>query len=135
MASLWQKKTGMWCVTYRENGKQRARSLRTKDKREALKLKRAIETMLEERGAVALHASDQPQPEKKNPTLDEFWSEFLPWAAGHRSQSTVEKALKEKNNVIEIILSLIIVSVFLCRSWLCQILTLYRKRTFSYSGG
>jgi hypothetical protein len=36
MASLWQrKKTGVWYVTYRENGKQRARFLRTKDKREA----------------------------------------------------------------------------------------------------
>ena len=91
MASLWQKKTGVWCVTYREDGKQRVRSLRTKDKREALKLKRAIETMLDERGAVELHVSDRPQPEKRNPTLDEFWRDFHAWATGHRSQSTVEE--------------------------------------------
>ena len=33
MASLWQKGAGIWCVAYRENGKQHVRSLRTRSKR------------------------------------------------------------------------------------------------------
>ena len=63
MASLWQKQSGLWCVTYRENGKKRTRSLRTRDKREARKLKRAIETTLEKRGTVVLDVSDRPKSE------------------------------------------------------------------------
>jgi hypothetical protein len=45
MASLWRQKSGMRCVTYRELGLQRVCSLRTRDRREALKLERAIETV------------------------------------------------------------------------------------------
>ena len=89
MACLWQKKNGTWCVTYRENGKQRARSLRTKEKREALKLKRAIETMLDERGAVSLQITDRPKSKQKNPTLDEFWQDFSKWTATLRDRTTV----------------------------------------------
>jgi hypothetical protein len=87
MASLWQrKKTGVWYVTYRENGKQRARSLRTEDKRESLKLKPAIEAMLDERGAVAFHVSDRPQAERKSPR----------WTSSGRSSSHGPKASARK---------------------------------------
>lgn len=91
MASLWQKKSGTWCVTFRENGRQHVRSLRTKDKREALKLKRAVETTLEEHGKVVLRVSDRPEAEHKNPTLDEFWDQFLRWANTNRSRRTVDE--------------------------------------------
>jgi integrase/recombinase XerC len=91
MASLWQKKSGTWCVTYRESGNQRVRSLRTKDRREALKLKRAIETKLEERGTFSLIVSDKPAEVHKNPPLPEFWSEFRSWATMHRSRRAVEE--------------------------------------------
>lgn len=90
MASLWQKKkTGLWCVTYREHGRRRTRSLRTREKREALKLKRAIETMLEERGTMVLTVSDRPKPKEKNPTVDAFWQPFLRWAEMNRSRQAI----------------------------------------------
>ncbi len=44
MASLWRKKgIGIGCITYREDGKHRVRSLRTTDKREAIWLRRAVD--------------------------------------------------------------------------------------------
>ncbi len=92
MASLWKKKqSGLWCITYRENGKQRVRSLRTKNKREALKLKREIETILEDEGELVLNVSDKPKSEHKNPRIDEFWIQFKDWASQNRSRSAAEE--------------------------------------------
>jgi hypothetical protein len=91
MASLWQMKSGVWCVTFRQNGKQRVRSLRTKDKRTALKLKRAVETTLDESGAVVLEVSDRPKPPIKNPTVEDFWGRFYHWTVTNRAPSTVKE--------------------------------------------
>ena len=91
MASLWQKRGGTWCVTYRDRGKQRVRSLRTKDRREALKLKRAIETSLDDNGSVVLEVCDRPKQETKNPTMDDFWESFMRWAHCNRAARTVEE--------------------------------------------
>ncbi len=91
MACLWQNKYDVWCVTYRENGRQRVRSLRTKSKREAVKLQREIESLLDDDEPVEFVVKEQPKEPPKNPTVDEFWAEFLPWAQAHRSPSTVEE--------------------------------------------
>ena len=102
MASLWQKKKGgVWCVTYRENGRQRVRSLRTKNKREAIKVQREIESILEEQGTVALQVLDRPLPEQKNPLLEEFWGHFFsgPLRIVHHAplKSTEIGSLNRKN--------------------------------------
>ncbi len=91
MASLWQKKSGLWCIVYRENGKRQVRSLKTRDKREALKLARAVESTLYERGRVALHVSDRPKPQSRDPLLDEFWADFVRRVAPNRSPRTMEE--------------------------------------------
>ena len=92
MASMWQKrKHGVWFITYRENGKQRVRSLRTKDRREAQRLKRTIETMLDGGAAVTLNVSERMVPEDKDPLLDEFWISFNAWAIENRAARTVEE--------------------------------------------
>ncbi|HRI86614.1 MAG TPA: site-specific integrase [Candidatus Hydrogenedentes bacterium] len=89
MASLWRKKsTGIWYVTYREKNNQRVRSLRTKDKREAARLRRTIETVVDEHGTVVLNATE---PIKKNPTLEKFWPKFHSWAVVNRSATTVDE--------------------------------------------
>jgi hypothetical protein len=91
MACLWRKENGIWCVTYRENGKQRARSLRTKNRREALQLKSAIELNLASGQSVFLKVTDEPPEATKNPKLDEFWSDFYRWALENRTPSTIEE--------------------------------------------
>ena len=91
MACLWQKQSGIWCITYRENGKQRVRSLRTKSKREALKLQREIESLLTEDRPVEVAVKEKPKTRPRNPTMDEFWEDFLPWAKAHRAANTVEE--------------------------------------------
>jgi hypothetical protein len=91
MACLWQNKYDVWCLTYRENGKQSVRSLRTKSKREAVKLQREVESILDGNEAVDFRVQEQPKEVPKNPTLDGFWKDFLPWAQAHRTPSTVEE--------------------------------------------
>ncbi len=92
MASIHRKaKGGTWYITYRQDGKQRHRSLGTTNTRNARRLKREIEFMLDEKGAVELVVSDRSKDESKNPTLAEFWEEFLPWAHDHRAPSTVDE--------------------------------------------
>ncbi len=91
MASLWRKQNGIWYISYRENGKQQARSLRTNDRREALQLKRAIELNLGASRPVFLKVTDKPPETSRNPKLDEFWNEFQRWALDNRSPSTVEE--------------------------------------------
>mgnify|MGYP006295908139 FL=1 len=91
MACLWQKGSGIWCITYRENGKQHVRSLRTRSKREAVKLQREIESLLEEGVSPHVLIRETPREPRKDVTVDEFWDEFLEWAQAHRSPSTVEE--------------------------------------------
>lgn len=92
MASLWKKpKSDIWCVSYRENGRQRVRSLQTRSKREALKLKQAIEVTLDENGSFALEVRHEPSPATTNPTLAEFWDSFEQWAIEHRTTKTIEE--------------------------------------------
>jgi integrase len=91
MASLWRKPhSGVWCITYREDGRQRVRSLRTKNKHEALRLKRAVESALEERGSVALEVG-RPRAEAKNPRIGEFWERVYAWALDNRAPNTVKE--------------------------------------------
>lgn len=92
MATIHRKsKSGTWYVLYRENGKQIHRSLGTKSVRKAQILKRELELMLAEQGHAELVVSDQPAPRRRNPTVEEFWETFLPWAEAHRSRVTVEE--------------------------------------------
>ncbi|MBN4046783.1 site-specific integrase [bacterium AH-315-P07] len=92
MASLWQrKKNGIWCVTYRENGRQKVRSLQTTNKREAKKLMRDIENVLDERGRVSLEVSATPPKNPINPKIDDFWKAFNQWAMENRSNKTVQE--------------------------------------------
>ena len=92
MASLWQKeKSGIWYVTYREENKQKVRSLRKKKRTEALRLVRSIDSVLEEDGAVSINVtSGIPTPEQ-DPPLDEFWLEFRQFAERHRAPNTVKE--------------------------------------------
>jgi len=63
MACLWRKKSsGTWCVTYRGKGKQKVRSLRTSNKREAVRLQREIEALLEEEKTAAGQCGRYPDP-------------------------------------------------------------------------
>jgi len=74
MACLRQKKSsGVWCLTYRENGKQKVRSLRTTNKREATKLQREIEGLLAKGKTIEILADEKSAEEEKNPAALDFW--------------------------------------------------------------
>lgn len=92
MASLFRRgKKGIWYVTYREKGRQKVRSLKTCDKREARRLKREIEGVLDERGSVSLQVSATPYKSPINPTIEDFWKSFNQWAMENRSNKTVQE--------------------------------------------
>ena len=92
MATLWQKKKGgVWYITYRMNGKQVARSLRTQSKREAVRLRQEIVGLLADAQPVSFRISESDESKQRNPRCDEFWTAFLEWLQVHRSPSTVEE--------------------------------------------
>ena len=81
MACLWQKESsGVWCITYRQNGQQKVRSLRTTNKREAVKLQREIEGLLAQEKGIEVSISEKTSEEEKDPIFDEFWPMFFQWA-------------------------------------------------------
>ncbi len=91
MATLWRKtKSGVWYITYRVNGKQVARSLRTRSKREAVRLRQEIEALLSERKPVSLRVAEAEDSEARNPRCGEFWESFSAWALVHRLRSVLE---------------------------------------------
>ena len=90
MASIWQQPSGIWCITYRKNGKQVVRSLKTKSKRDALRLKAAIESELTAKASFTVGViTSKPKRVEKNPTTDEFWTAFSAWAMLNRTRPTV----------------------------------------------
>ena len=92
MATIRRKSiSGTGHILYRERGKQKHRSLGTKSLHKAQSLKREVELLLEETGKAELVPSDKPAVKRRNPTVEEFWREFLLWANANRSQSTVEE--------------------------------------------
>lgn len=94
MSTLWQKtKNGTWYVSYRENGRQKVRSLKTTSRRTALKLREELDALLQEGGDISVTVNHAPPAPVKNPTLDDFWQGFEQWANAHRSASTVEEYL------------------------------------------
>jgi len=81
MACLWQKESsGVWCITYRQNGKQKVRSLKTTNKREAIRLQREIEAILQNNIQNGFTVMENPAIKEKNPTFNEFWPKFFEWA-------------------------------------------------------
>jgi len=91
MASLWTKPTGLYCISYKKNGKTVNRSLRTKNRREALQLKKEIEALLEENCASVLQIVEKPKTKPKNPTFEEFTKELFEWLKVNLSSSSLEE--------------------------------------------
>ncbi|GEM_PF-1789667 len=102
MATLWQKsKNGVWYITYRANGKQVARSLRTCSKRETVRLRREIEGLLAEQGTVSVRISEADDTEERNPTCDKFWTAFTEWTRVHRPSSAQKEYASWFTQLIE----------------------------------
>ena len=74
--TLWGEARGEG-VAYRQDGKQKVRSLRTTNKREAIRLQREIEALVQNNSPNGFTVMEKPVTEEKNPTFDEFWPEFL----------------------------------------------------------
>ena len=92
MASIHRKtKKGTWYITYRQDGRQRHRSLHTKNGRLALQLKKEIELVLQDDESAEPVVTESPKEAPKDPLLEHFWEQFLPWATAHRSPSTIEE--------------------------------------------
>lgn len=92
MASIYQRsKGGVWYISYRQDGRQRHRSLGTKNPREARRLLKEIEFRLESAPETEFFISERPKSEIVNPTVDEFWQAFSTWAMEHRSRSAVDE--------------------------------------------
>jgi len=92
MACLWRREqNGIWCITYQEQGKQRVRSLRTRNKRGAVRFQREIESILDQKKIADVSIVEKPKSEEKNPTVEEFWPAFLNWANEHRACATVDE--------------------------------------------
>lgn len=92
MASIHQrKKGGIWYVSFCQDGKQRQRSLGTKNAREARRLLKEIEYRLECAPETEFYIAERPKTEAINPTADEFWQAFHTWAKEHRSRSAVDE--------------------------------------------
>ena len=92
MATLWQKsKNGVWYITYRVNGRQVARSLRTHSKREAVRLRQEIEGLLTEQHPITVRIAQADESEECNPYCHEFWAGFSEWARVHRSPAALEE--------------------------------------------
>jgi len=92
MASIHRKtKNGNWYVMYWQDGKQKHRSLETRNERKARQLKRELELVLEEQGRVELVVDDRPKSQLRNPSVEQFWEQFSQWAMMHRSRCTVDE--------------------------------------------
>jgi len=92
MACIHQKtKGGTWYITYRQADGQKHRSLSTRSRRQALRLKTEIEHMLDSNGSTDLIVMERAKADPKNPDVDEFWPRFLKWAEDHRAPSTIEE--------------------------------------------
>lgn len=90
MSSIWQKPSGIWCITYREDGRQRVRSLRTRNKQAARRLQRQIDDIIEQRNPLSFRVSAAPIA-TSDPTIDDFWQQLKTWAAENRSAKTVQE--------------------------------------------
>ena len=81
MASLFLRgKT--WWIKYQRAGKTVRASLKTSNKRVARREQQAIEAAIFEQGS---HT-----PTEHNPTPDDFWDAYLPWAFDHLKRKSVE---------------------------------------------
>jgi len=91
MAHLYRKTPGgTFYVRFRdETGRQKNRSLRTDNEREATRLKLELEKVLAESGTAEVHVDRRPRI--ADPDVDEFWEWFLAWARENRSERTVEE--------------------------------------------
>ena len=47
--------------------------------------------MLAEDRPIEIAVNKKPKTRLKNPTVDDCWEDFLPWAKAHRAPSTVEE--------------------------------------------
>ena len=92
MASIHQKtKTGVWYISYLQEGKLRHRSLGTRIHSEAKRLKKEIELKTETSPEAEFVVIKRPKTITKNPLVEEFWQEFMKWAIKYRTRSTIEE--------------------------------------------
>ncbi|MCL4218982.1 MAG: tyrosine-type recombinase/integrase, partial [Candidatus Hydrogenedentes bacterium] len=102
MSTLWQKtKNGTWYVSYRDNGRQKVRSLKTCSRRTALKLRDEFDALLKEGLNVNVVVSPTTPSLTKNPSIDMFWTSLSTWLETHRSPSTVEEYKNWFNQITE----------------------------------
>ena len=80
MASIY-KRSNVYCIKFYQNGRRIRKSLRTRKKPEALKIKEQIEREL---------AAGQYVLENIDTDVDVFWEEYSKWAKDHKRARTLE---------------------------------------------
>ena len=80
MASIY-KRNNVYCIKFYQNGRRVRKSLGTKKKTEALKIKEQIEREL---------AAGKYSLEEVDTDVETFWSEYWAWARDHKRPRTLE---------------------------------------------